>query len=86
MKKKLLFLGALALSSLSAFAQWTLPEVKGSDFVPGYTWYLYNKEAGAWIRFNPLDGNGVVNDNVTDLRFSMVESDNLEIEKQKNEK
>lgn len=43
----------------------------------------YNQEAGAWIRFNPLDGNGVGNDNVTDLRFSMVESDNLEIEKQK---
>jgi hypothetical protein len=25
----------------------------------------YNKEAGAWIRFNPLDGSGVKNDNVT---------------------
>ena len=50
MKKKLLFLGALALSSLSAFAQWTLPEVKGSDFVPGDTCYLYNKEAGAFLR------------------------------------
>lgn len=43
----------------------------------------YNTEAGAWIRFNPLDGNGVNNDNVTDLRYSLIESDNLEIEKQK---
>ncbi len=50
MKKKLLFLGALALSSLSAFAQWTLPEVKGSDLVPGDTCYIYNKEAGAFLR------------------------------------
>lgn len=42
----------------------------------------YNKEAGAWIRFNPLDGNGVKNDNVTDFRYSLVESDEMEIEKQ----
>lgn len=43
----------------------------------------YNKEAGAWIRFNPLDGQGVSNSNVTDLRYALVESDDLEIEKQK---
>ena len=43
----------------------------------------YNKEAGAWIRFNPLDGEGVSNTNVTDYRYALVESDNLEIEKQK---
>ena len=43
----------------------------------------YNKAAGAWIRFNPLDGEGVGNTNVTDLRYALVESDNLEIEKQK---
>lgn len=42
----------------------------------------YNKEAGAWIRFNPLDGNGVKNDNVTDFRYALVESDEMEIEKQ----
>lgn len=39
-------------------------------------------EVGAWIRFNPLDGQGVKNDNVTDFRFALVESDNMEIEKQ----
>ena len=42
----------------------------------------YKKEAGAWIRFNPLDGKGVKNENVTEFRFALVESDNMEIEKQ----
>ena len=42
-----------------------------------------NPKAGAWIRFNPLDGNGVKNDNVTDFRFSLVESDTLELGKQR---
>lgn len=42
----------------------------------------YNPEVGAWIRFNPLDGKGVKNDNVTDYRYALVESDNMEIEKQ----
>ena len=41
-----------------------------------------NEEAGAWIRFNPLDGNGVKNINVTDYRYALVESDSMEIEKQ----
>ena len=43
----------------------------------------YNEEAGAWIRFNPLDGAGVTNNNVADYRYALVESDNMEIEKQK---
>lgn len=43
----------------------------------------YQKAAGAWIRFNPLDGQGVGNVNVTDYRYALVESDSLEIEKQK---
>ena len=42
----------------------------------------YKEEAGAWIRFNPLDGKGVKNDNVTDYRYALVESDTVEIEKQ----
>lgn len=42
----------------------------------------YKEEAGAWIRFNPLDGNGVKNDNVTDFRFALVESDSMELGKQ----
>lgn len=43
----------------------------------------YKPEAGAWIRFNPLDGKGVRNDNVCEFRYALVESDSVEIEKQK---
>lgn len=42
----------------------------------------YNPAVGAWIRFNPLDGNGVKNANVTDFRFALVESDHMDLEKQ----
>lgn len=42
----------------------------------------YDSEAGAWIRFNPLDGNGVRNENVSDFRYALVESDGMEIGKQ----
>lgn len=42
----------------------------------------YKPEAGAWIRFNPLDGKGVKNDNVVDFRYALVESDNMDLEKQ----
>ena len=43
----------------------------------------YNREAGAWIRFNPLDGKGVKNENVTDYRYTLVECDNMELSKQR---
>lgn len=39
-------------------------------------------EAGAWIRFNPLDGKGIRNDNVTELRYALVESDETELGQQ----
>lgn len=42
-----------------------------------------NPESGAWIRFNPLDGKGVRNDNVTEYRYALVESDELDIERQR---
>ncbi|MGN1133790.1 MAG: AAA family ATPase [Oscillospiraceae bacterium] len=42
----------------------------------------YRPEAGAWIRFNPLDGKGVKNENVTDYRYALVESDSMPIEQQ----
>lgn len=42
----------------------------------------YDPRAGAWIRFNPLDGNDVRNINVTEYRYALVESDNLDIDKQ----
>ena len=42
----------------------------------------YNPAAGAWIRFNPLDGKGVKNENVTDFRYALVESDSMALEEQ----
>lgn len=42
----------------------------------------YRPEAGAWIRFNPLDGKGVKNENVTEFRYALVESDSMPIEQQ----
>lgn len=42
----------------------------------------YNPVAGAWIRFNPLDGRGIKNENVTEYRYALVESDSTDIERQ----
>jgi len=42
----------------------------------------YKPEVGAWIRFNPLDGQGVKNENVTDYRYALVESDDMAIDQQ----
>lgn len=43
----------------------------------------YNSEVGAWIRFNPLDGKDVKNENVTEFRYALVESDTMDISAQK---
>lgn len=42
----------------------------------------WKPEAGAWIRFNALDGEGVRNENVTGFRFALVESDSMPIDEQ----
>lgn len=42
----------------------------------------YDQEAGAWIRFNPLDGEDVRDENVTSYRHALVESDDIDLEKQ----
>jgi RecA-family ATPase len=42
----------------------------------------WKPQVGAWIRFNPLDGDGVKNENVTKFRFALVESDTLPIAEQ----
>ncbi|MBE5825288.1 MAG: DNA primase [Butyrivibrio sp.] len=42
----------------------------------------WKPEVGAWIRFNPLDGNGVKNENVTRFKYALVESDTLPIAEQ----
>ena len=42
----------------------------------------YDPEVGAWIRFNPLDGKGCKNENVTEFRYALVESDATDLEQQ----
>lgn len=42
----------------------------------------YKPDVGAWIRFNPLDGKGVKNENVTEYRYALVESDAQDIDRQ----
>ena len=42
----------------------------------------YNPDVGAWIRFNPLDGKGCKNENVTEFRYALVESDATDLEQQ----
>ena len=39
-------------------------------------------QAGAWVRFNPMDGKGVKNENVTAFKYALVESDELDISMQ----
>ena len=42
----------------------------------------WKPQAGAWIRFNPVDGVGVRNENVTRFHYALVESDTLSISEQ----
>ena len=42
----------------------------------------WKEAAGAWIRFNPVDGKGVKNENVTSYRYALVESDTMSIPEQ----
>lgn len=42
----------------------------------------YSLDAGAWIRFNPVDGQGIKNDNVTRFKYALVESDTISIAEQ----
>ena len=39
----------------------------------------WKPEVGAWIRFNPVDGEGVRNDNITRFKYALVESDSMPI-------
>lgn len=42
----------------------------------------WKPEAGAWIRFNPLDGKGVKNENVIRFHYALVECDTLSVQEQ----
>lgn len=50
--------------------------------VPEAAWGTLNEEAGAYIRFNPLDGKGENNANVTRWKYCLLESDDIPQEKQ----
>lgn len=39
-------------------------------------------DAGGWLRMNPVDGNGVTDDNVTAFRYALLESDALPLDLQ----
>lgn len=41
-----------------------------------------NPDCGGWIRINPLDGKGVKDVNIADYRYALVESDEIEVERQ----
>ena len=42
----------------------------------------WKPNVGGWIRFNPLDGTGASDRNVTDFRYALVESDVLPVQEQ----
>lgn len=42
----------------------------------------WKNDCGAWIRFNPVDGHGVKNENVTRFTYALVESDEISIHEQ----
>lgn len=46
------------------------------------TFGTYNPKAGAWIRFNPMDGEGTTNNNVEKFKYALVEADDIEIDEQ----
>lgn len=37
---------------------------------------------GAWIRFNPMNGNGAKNSDITSYRYTLIESDKMSVSKQ----
>jgi len=41
--------------------------------------YDYDHECGAWVSFNPMDGQGGKIDNVTDYKYALVESDTQDL-------
>ena len=49
---------------------------------PTFTFGDYQSEAGVWVCFNPMDGTGRNNKNVTVYRYALVESDSQDIDTQ----
>ena len=46
------------------------------------TFGTVNDDAGVWVCFNPVDGKGRKNENVTSYRYALVESDDQDIDAQ----
>jgi RecA-family ATPase len=44
--------------------------------------FTYKKEAGVWIRPNPLNGQGYGNKDVTAFRYALIESDKMDVSQQ----
>lgn len=42
----------------------------------------WKEECGAWIRFNPVDGKGIKNENITRFDYALVESDDMPLSEQ----
>ena len=42
----------------------------------------WKADVGAWIRFNPVDGEGVKNDNITRFKYALVVSDTMPVSDQ----
>ena len=59
-----------------------LDKYKGKKKALNYAVGDWEEEAGAWIRFNALDGEGVKNENVVKFRHALVESDTMAVEDQ----
>lgn len=59
-----------------------LDKYKGKKKALDYAVGDWKEEAGAWIRFNALDGKGAKNDNVVRFKYALVESDSMAIEDQ----
>lgn len=47
-----------------------------------WTFGTAHEEAGAWVRINPLDGQGASDNHVSDYRYALVESDDMPVGKQ----
>ncbi|MFA7120732.1 MAG: AAA family ATPase [Bacilli bacterium] len=58
--------------------------IEASNSSPDLSFVIgdWDKDAGAWVRFNPLDGQGCSDQNVTAFRFALVESDDISVERQ----
>lgn len=63
-------------------AQELIESIQKNDGDIGAALGDWDPAAGAWIRINPVDGNGVNNDNITAFRYALIESDEVPTDQQ----